>query len=737
MPDTHLWITGADNATCVAAALALAPDASADCNRRLRGPYTGVGSLMRALVPLVRDRDPRLPARHAIELLAVAPELDPLIGPVPGTLTSLAPREERTRWYSRYRTRRISHGLVDFLRGCATDAPMTLALGGVSHADPTDLEFISIALRRLDSAQIRLVICSTGDVPALAEALTVHCERRLAESSRPAGQDRAYAECADGDCADLSAAAEFVRSDGTSDDPKQRAAYRRLDADSRARMHDERAAELEQTGAWSLRLGAIPYHLERSSRPAADVRAAYATALDYCLGMAFYDAGVELGTRLAALTDAETDIRTYYLARTQTCQCLALLERADETEPIYYDVLSSAANPRWHMNIAYAFAMLYTRQHEPEHKDHQRARAHVNTAIVIATQLADPEDRAFHTAFMNNGKALVEMHLGNLDESLRLVDEGIRRLDSDLPADKHLLHRSVLNHNRANVLIALGRSAEALADFEHVIDMDPNYAEYHFDHGNLLYKLGRHGEALAAYEMAMRLTPPFPELYYNRGDLRSATGDIEDAIADFRYVLDLEPDYVDASVNLASLLLDAGDPDAAAACTRSALQLSPDEPRLHCTLGLALIDLQECQEARAALGRALELDPGLHEARVNRAVAAYEQGDYEAAVADLTAALAAGEEYRDNPDMLYNRGRVYEILGRLTDAVTDYTRALSQPAADRSELLFRRGACYARLGRQSEAQYDLDAHLALGDSPYADDIHELLQPGALANWSGR
>lgn len=119
MPDTHLWITSAGKAAAAQAAAACEPAAAVDCHRRLRGPYTGAGSLMRALVPAVHAERPDLVARHAIEILAVAPELEPLVYPAPETLTSIAPTAERTRWYSRYRTRRMAHGLVDFLKDWA------------------------------------------------------------------------------------------------------------------------------------------------------------------------------------------------------------------------------------------------------------------------------------------------------------------------------------------------------------------------------------------------------------------------------------------------------------------------------------------------------------------------------------------------------------------------------------------------------------------------------------------
>jgi tetratricopeptide (TPR) repeat protein len=714
MPDTHVWIHGAGPAACAAAAAAYGPDAVADCHRRLRGPYTGTGSVLRALVPEVSRGDRDLPSRHAIEILAAAPELEPLTGPAPETLTSMASAEERTRWYSRYRTRRISHGIVDFLRECAAAGQLTLCFTSVDRADPTDLEFLSLALRRLDPSLVRLVICSRGPVPQLAGELAAFCACHVVDDSADQhGAGRVG----------QAAAAAFVSSDGTSDTPGEYQEYLQLSAAQRARLHDRRAEELEASGEWSWRLGAIPYHREHGSAPGTAGLLAYRTAINYCIGMAFYDAALELAECLESISDASSDLEQYYRIQTAKAQCFALLERPEETEPIYYDLLSRSASPKWHMNVSYALAMLYTRLLDEERKDNLRARAHVNTAIAVASQLDDPDERAFHTVFMNNGKALVEMHLGNLNGALTLVSQGIERLGRELPPDRHRLHRSVLNHNRAQVYAALGRSQEALAEFDYVIGLDPSYPEYRFDRANLLLKLGRYDEAVAGYQDAMRLTPPFPELYFNRGTALAAAADLGGAMRDFRYVLDLEPDFTDARVSLASLLLDRGDPQGGAAEARAGLNVTPDEARLHCTLGLALLELQQPQAARDAFDQALAHDPGLSEALVNRAVAANELGQQDAAIADLTTALGADPA---NPDLLYNRGFVLEAAGRCDEAIADYTRALRSGDADRAEVLYRRGRCHLALGRTEEAVGDLKAHLAIGESPHEGEIAELL-----------
>jgi len=718
MPDRHVWITGASYAATRAAAH-FRPDIAVDCHRRLRGPYTGTGSLLRALVPQVHAERPCLAASHATEILAAAPELVSFTGPVPDTLTSLASGEERTRWYSRYRTRRIAHGIIDYLRECAAARPLVIAFGSAEAADPTDSEFLALALRRLDPAMVQLIVCSRGpDVPEeLRAARAAYCTRQSAA-------ERAVRGTAE------PTAAAYVASDGTSDLPGEREAYLQLSSQGRAELHDQRAAELRDRDEVSLRLGAIPYHLTHGSSAPEQVLPALIAAIDRCVVSACYDAALYLAGQIAELADSSGDLLLRFQIDMQRVTCLALLGRLEEVEAGYYDLLARSMHARTHANLWYALAMLYTRQYEADRKDHRRARAYVNTALVIVDRLEDQADRAFCLAFMGNAKALIEMHLGDLDSALRLVDEAIGHFNREVQPEIHQLHRSVLHHNRAQVLAALGRQEEALTEFNHVIEIDPHYPEYRFDRGNLLNRAGRYAAAMADYDAAAALGPPFPEAHYNRGDLRAATGDTDGAISDFRYVIDLEPDHLEAQVSLAALHMDRGDPRSAAEQASAGLLIMPNEPRLHCTLGLALLALAEPEAAMESFSRALALDPDMPEALADRAVAAYELSRYDEAVADLTAALRVRS---NDPDLLYNRGFALHAAGRHAEAIADYTLALAADGADRAALLYQRGQCHAALGQTQDADDDLRAHLALGPSPHEQEILSRLEPSPMSN----
>ncbi|MFF2145209.1 tetratricopeptide repeat protein [Kitasatospora sp. NPDC058190] len=684
-------------------------DARADCHRRLRGPYTGLGTLLRSLVPDAHRARPGLVAHHAVEILSAAPELKDLIGAGPQTLTSLAVPNERTRLYPAKRTRRLAHGIVEFLHGHARELGHALALrfDRVDEADHTDQEFLAILLRRALPDLVMVTVHTGGAdlIPELTTALAAHATHTVAQ--HPYEQENLTEP--------HKLAQAYVESDGTSHDPAEQAAYRRVDAAERARLHDQRAAELRRSGDWSLRLGAIPYHLEHGSdrEAAAD---AFLEAAEYLVSMGFYHSLLDLAGRGTALVDPAEEPRKYWVLGTKVTTALAVLGQPEEAERRYIELRAMFHQPMLHIFSGYALAMLYTRYYPPELKDHQLAKAHLNNVLALASLLPDHDQRVFQSVFNRNGLALVELHLGNLTEALRLVSTGLADIDRELPAEKHRLHRSVLVHNRGRVYTALGRLEEALADISTVIELDPNYPDYYFDRADVRRRMGDLPGALADYSESITFTAPFWEMHYNRADVRLELGDLAGAIADLGYVLELEPDELDARINLASLLREQGDAAGSLAQVEEGLRHHPGNARLLCARGLLALDAGADQAALRDFDLALTAEPDLVSALANRAALVLKTGDHRTAVADLTRALAIEA---DNPDLLYNRGYVHQSAGDWELARRDYTAALLLPGADRADLLRQRAECHLALGDLTANQTDLAAAESAASSPNA------------------
>jgi tetratricopeptide (TPR) repeat protein len=682
-------------------------------HRRLRGPYTAAGTLLRAIVPTAVRHCPDLVAEHQVEILTIAPELQGTVQATQETLTSLAVPAERTRFYSGLRTLRLAHGIAEFLAAylrLSGSASSCLVIEDIQAGDYTDQELLAVLLRRIDASVLTIVAAGTPDFGTMTAAEPAKFgvthppfgKLGLAISRwclQVTGPDTEPGRPMTGDASEL--ARIFVDSDGTDDRPAVAAGYQAASPALRTALHDARADALAATGESSLGLGAIPWHRARGSDPLGAGVAAIDAAMEHSMRMGFYDATIEFCEQGRALIDWDAEPALWWRFTTKLPTSLSAIGRGDEAEAICHEARARTEDPIIHRQVAYAAAMLYTRHLAPERRDHEVALGWINVAIALSSLLPDPKERSFFTVFNRNGRALIEAHRGRPQLALQLVTDGLAQLDRELAPDEQLLHRSVLRYNRAQVLVGLGLLEEALADYDSVIALDPNYAEYHFDRGNLLHRMGRADEALVSYERAIRLSPPFPEVHYNRAELLVSFGELEQAISSFGYVLELDPEYVDAYVNRASALAELGRHEQAAADVARGLALDPANPHLLALRAQLELEAGCFDTARTAVDQALAVDPGLAGAWAIRGTLNFTEGALTDALDDFTRAL----ELSPDEAVLFNRGSVALALGRFAEAEQDFT-AVIQADPHQPEGWLERARCRSAAGDPREALAD-------------------------------
>jgi tetratricopeptide (TPR) repeat protein len=668
------------------------PDIEVRCHRRLRGPYTGAGAVLRHAVPELAAIDRDLVAARAAAIATMAPELSAIVAMAPQTLTTLASSAERTRFYPAVRTLRLAHGAAELLMDWARLARpggVVLSFLDLDDADPCDREFVSVLLRRCDPSLLTVVAESaspqsarpqSGDAgDALGQALARYAAKAsrnprpvpgrpdVSEPARPAGTDLAQL---------------FIDSDGTDKDPAVRLAYEALSAGDRAGRHTARAATLAALGEPAHRLGAIPYHLEHGTDPLGAGVTALAAACEDCFGLGCYDAALELAVRGRELAAGATDQHPYWTFTYKAGACLSTLRRGTFGADYFDELRAVTADPNVHMNACYMTAMLYTRYLPPGNHDEYRALEWVNTAIALADRHPDPHKRVFFGAFMRNARALVELHRADPRGALALVNEAIAMTDADLGPDEALLHRSVLLFNRAQVRNALSDYEGALRDYDVVISRDPEYGEYYFERAGVYRSLGRYERALADYATAIALSPPFHEAHYNRADVRRETGDADGALRDLDYAVALDPDHVNSRVNRADLLLERGETQRARADVDAGLELDPGNANLLSARGSLLAESGDADGAYASYSAALTADPAFAAAWANRAVLSYSAGRAADAVADLDQAIGLA----DDPWLRLNRAIALQDLGEHQRAVADLDIAVAALGAEEVRL---------------------------------------------------
>jgi predicted O-linked N-acetylglucosamine transferase (SPINDLY family) len=122
----------------------------------------------------------------------------------------------------------------------------------------------------------------------------------------------------------------------------------------------------------------------------------------------------------------------------------------------------------------------------------------------------------------------------------------------------------------------LGRFAEAVAVFRHVLALDARLPLAHYNLGLCLLRLDEFDAAAESFGRALALKPDYADACHELANTLRQTGRIDEALACYRSVLELAPSLALARFNFANFLLRLGEWEDAEANFRILL----DNPRL-------------------------------------------------------------------------------------------------------------------------------------------------------------
>jgi tetratricopeptide (TPR) repeat protein len=132
-----------------------------------------------------------------------------------------------------------------------------------------------------------------------------------------------------------------------------------------------------------------------------------------------------------------------------------------------------------------------------------------------------------------------------------------------------------LRNDAAQIYLALGQPARALAHFEAARQLAPAAAAAWFNEGVALEALGRTADASAKYQEALRRDPAYSPALNNSGALLLRDGRLDAARALFERAVAADPLNADAEANLGLALIAAGAADAGLARAEHAVTIKP------------------------------------------------------------------------------------------------------------------------------------------------------------------
>ena len=178
-------------------------------------------------------------------------------------------------------------------------------------------------------------------------------------------------------------------------------------------------------------------------------------------------------------------------------------------------------------------------------------------------------------------------------------------------------------------MLALRRLEAALASFDKVLAIRPDYVEALNDRGLTLQGLNRLEHALASFDNALAIKPDYLQALHNRGGVLQALNRFDEALANYDKALAIEPGYVEALNDRGFSLMGLKRFEEALASFDKALAIKPDYGEALNNRGGALQQLDRFEEALASFDKALAIRPDFAQAWVNCANCALLMGHFE------------------------------------------------------------------------------------------------------------
>jgi len=225
---------------------------------------------------------------------------------------------------------------------------------------------------------------------------------------------------------------------------------------------------------------------------------------------------------------------------------------------------------------------------------------------------------------------------------------------------------------------ALGRTADAQAEFQKAIDLDPNMAEAYLSLGLILVDTDP-ASAVSPLTKLAQLQPDQARSHYLLGTALERSGKPADAVGEYQEAVKLDPKDGDAHFALGRVLLASHRASEAEAEFHADQSLGDTDPSVQLGLAESLAAQNKQAEAAAALATYLDAKPNDTEARFNRAALLVKLQKYDDALAELDRAAKPGPESLAS---LKLRAQIYFATNKYSLAVPVLQKAASLAPQD-------------------------------------------------------
>ncbi|MCE0499336.1 MAG: tetratricopeptide repeat protein, partial [Methylacidiphilales bacterium] len=283
----------------------------------------------------------------------------------------------------------------------------------------------------------------------------------------------------------------------------------------------------------------------------------------------------------------------------------------------------------------------------------------------------ESEETLWNDTISRNPTCLMARNnLGNVLLQKGQVDEAIAQYEKILEINPN---DSEGRNNLGNALLKKGQADEAMVQYRKALEINPKDATADYDLGNAFLQKGHVDEAMIQYQKALKTNPNSVLARFNLGNAFLQKGQVDEAMTQYQMALEIDPDYAMAHFNLGSALAQKGQVDEAMVQYQKALEIDPNNAMAHFNLGNALLQKGQMDEAIAQFEKGLEINPKDATAHYDLGNALLQKGQMDEAIAQFEKALEINPNYADGHN---NLGVALFQEGRVDEAIAQFRKAL-------------------------------------------------------------
>lgn len=230
-------------------------------------------------------------------------------------------------------------------------------------------------------------------------------------------------------------------------------------------------------------------------------------------------------------------------------------------------------------------------------------------------------------------------------------------------------------HGRGITYLMMDKEDQAIINFTKAIELDPKHFMAYCNRGLAYTAKDEYGQAIKNFEKAIELEPEDPDGYAGRGYVYSEQNKHECAITDLTKAIELDPERLAFHYYARGRVYSKNDEyDRAINDFTKAIELDSEDPDAYYERGIVFSMQNNHECAIADHSKAIELAPEEALFWDCRAETHLQAGHYAMALIDSRKAVKLAP---NTGEVLVQRGRILEALGRREEAIADFRRALA------------------------------------------------------------